>query len=85
MAEIEVGVVHNYYDKIAVVAIEITNDELSIGDGIHIKGHTTDYKTTIKSMQIEHQSVEKAKKGDMVGIKLEEKVRRHDKVYKITE
>jgi putative protease len=68
-----------------VGAIEITEGELLVGDTIHIKGHTTDFTTTIDSMQIEHNTVEKAKKGDAIGIKLAERVRQHDKVFKVIE
>jgi putative protease len=85
MAEVEIGIIQNYYDKIGVAAIDITNGELQVGNTIHIKGHTTDLTTTVESIQIEHQSVEKAKKGDSVGIKLSERVRGHDRVFKVTE
>lgn len=85
MNEKEIGIIQHYFDKIGVAAIEITEDELLLGDTIHIKGHTTDFTTTVASMQIEHASVEKAKKGDAVGIKVTEKVRVHDKVFKVIE
>ena len=85
MPEIEIGLIEHYFDKVNVGAFTITNGELSIGDTIHITGHTTDFTTTIESMQIEHDMVEKAKKGDSIGIKVSEKVREHDKVFKVTE
>jgi putative protease len=85
MSEVEIGVIQHYFDKIGVGAIEITEGELLVGDTIHIKGHTTDFTTTIDSMQIEHNTVEKAKKGDAIGIKLAERVRQHDKVFKVIE
>lgn len=85
MPEVEIGVVEHYFDKVGVGAIQITDGELSVGDTIRIKGHTTDFTTTIHSMQIDRQDVEKVQKGDSVGIKLEEKVRIHDKVFKVTE
>jgi len=50
---------------------------------IHIQGHTTDLNEEVKSMQIEHDAVESAKKGDSIGIKVTDKVRRKDKVFKI--
>ena len=50
---------------------------------IHIQGHTTDLNEEVKSMQIEHDVVESAKKGDSIGIKVTDKVRRKDKVFKI--
>lgn len=85
MIEEEIGVVSHYFDKIGVTAIEITNGKLSVGDTIHIKGHTTDLTTTVESMQIEHDNVNEATKGDAVGIKVAVKVRQHDKVFKVTE
>lgn len=85
MTETEVGVVKHYFDKPGVAAVEITSGELKVGDTIHIKGHTTDCSTTIASMQVEHTSVQTAKVGDGIGIKVPAKVREHDKVYKVTE
>ena len=85
MEEKEIGYVSNYFGKISVAAIEITNGTLSVGDTIHFVGNTTDCKTAVDSMQIEHKSVTEAKKGDSVGIKVSEKVRRQDKVYKETD
>ena len=85
MSEVEIGVIQHIFDKINVAAIEITQGELSVGDTILIKGHTTHFTTIVESIQIEHDSVEKAKKGDAVGIKVAEKVRVHDRVYKVTE
>ncbi|MEO0231375.1 MAG: hypothetical protein ABIM49_01735 [candidate division WOR-3 bacterium] len=85
MEEKEVGKVLDYYAKIGVVAIEITEGEIKIGDKLHFKGATTDFTQTIESMQIEHKPVEVAKKGDKVGIKVRERVRPHDKVFKVIE
>jgi len=85
MSEEEVGIVTHYFDKIGVGAVEITVGQLAVGDTIHIMGHTTDLTTTIAAMQIEHDAVETAKKGDTVGIKVAEHVRQHDKVFKVVE
>ena len=84
MKEQEIGYVSKYFGQISVAAIEITAGKLSVGDTIHIKGHTTDINEKIKSLQIEHNAVENAKKGDSIGIKVTEKVRRKDKVFKIS-
>lgn len=85
MKEIEVGKVSHYYTRIGVAAIKILNDNLKIGDKIHIKGHTTDLKQEIQSMQKEHQQIESASIGDEIGIKVNEPVREGDKVFKIVE
>jgi putative protease len=83
MEEKKVGFVSNYYSKISVAAIEITEGTVSVGDTLHFIGHTTNFESTVHSMQIEHKSVSDAKKGDSVGVKVSEKVRDGDKVYKI--
>jgi translation elongation factor EF-1alpha len=84
MPEEEVGKVSSYFAKIGVAAIELTGS-LSVGDTIHIKGHTTDFEQNVDSIQIEHQNVEKANPGDSIGIKAKDRVREHDVVYKVTE
>ncbi len=83
MSEQLIGVVSHYWGKIDVAGVDITDGELSIGDEIHILGTHNDFTQTVESMQIEMQSVEKAKKGDSVGLKVIQKVHEHDKVYKI--
>ena len=83
MKEEKIGFVSNYFSKISVAAIEITDRTLSVGDTIYFLGHTTEFESTVHSMQIEHKSVTEAKKGDSVGVKVSEKVREGDKVYKI--
>ena len=82
MKEEKIGFVSNYFGKISVAAIEITNGTLSVGDSIHFLGHTTEFEATVHSMQIEHKQVTEAKKGDSVGVKVSEKVREGDKVFK---
>ncbi len=83
MEEKKIGFVSNYFGKISVAAVEITDGTVSVGDTLHLFGHTTDFESTVHSMQIEHKSVTEAKKGDSVGVKVSEKVREGDKVYKI--
>ena len=82
--EPEVGRVVGYFAKIGVAAIEVTAPEggIAVGDTLHFKGHTTDFETTVESMQVENKPVEGAKAGDQVGIKVPDRVREHDKVYK---
>jgi len=83
MSEMQVGVVKHYFGKVGVAAIEITNGELTVGDTIHVKGHTSDFTTTIESMQIEHEKVDSVKVGDNVGIRVPEKAHEHDKCFKV--
>jgi translation initiation factor IF-2 len=82
MAEKKVGEVTHYWGKISVAGIKLT-DTLSVGDTIRILGATTDFEQTVGSMQIEHQNVETAKKGQEVGLKVKEKVRGGDTVHKV--
>jgi len=83
MVEEKVGVVEHFFTKISVAAIKITDGELKVGDTIHIVGATTDFKQKVNSMQINKQPVEIARPGDEVGIKVVERVRENDIVYKV--
>ena len=79
--EKKIGYVSNYYSGISVAAVEMTGT-LSVNEIIHIKGHTTDLEIKVDSMQIDHESVTEVKQGDSIGLKVPERVRRKDKVYK---
>jgi len=83
MAEQKIGIVTHYFGKIGVAALKITDGELRVGDTIRIKGHTSDFTQTVKSMQVEHESVEVARTGDEIGLKTAEYAREHDSVYKV--
>ena len=78
----KVGEVSHYFTRIGVAIVELTAP-LSAGDRITIKGMTTNFEQTVGSMQIEHKDMEEAKKGDSVGLKVEERAREGDIVYKI--
>ena len=80
MEEKEIGTVTDYFAKISVAAIKLTG-ALKTGDKIHMKGATTDFKQTVKSMQINKKSVEKANKGKEIGIKTKDRVRKNDKIF----
>ena len=84
MEEERVGVVVKYFARAGAAAVNLEK-ELSIGDTIHIKGHTTDFEQIVESMQIENKSVDKAKSGDAVGIKVKDRVRSNDIVYRVKE
>jgi len=78
----EVGRITHYFDKIGVAVVEL-NGNLKVGDKIKIKGATTDFEQEVESMQVEHESVKEAKKGQAIGLKVNEKVRINDRIYVI--
>lgn len=82
MPEKEIGKITHYFGNIGVAIVKVT-DSLRVGETIHVKGATTDFKQTVESMQIEHKPIEEAKAGDEVGIKVSEKAREGDVVYKV--
>jgi putative protease len=84
MEEQEVGRVVDYFAKVGVAGIQMTGS-LAVGDTIHIKGHTTDFQQTVESIQIEHQVVQEVNTGDSAGIKVTDRCRAHDVVYKVVE
>lgn len=83
MVQDQVGVVVNFYAKLGVAAVKVTRGMIQKGDILKYKGYTTDFTEAVSSMEIENQPVEKAKEGDLVGVKVKERVRENDKVYRI--
>ena len=84
MPEEAVGKVSDFFARPEVAGIELTG-KLKVGDKIRIKGHTTEMELTVSSMQINNVNVEEAKAGDNIGIKVSDRVRRGDTVYKVTD
>ncbi|HEC87667.1 MAG TPA: hypothetical protein ENI49_07400 [Thermoplasmatales archaeon] len=84
MVEEKVGIVEHFFTKISVAAIRITDGELKVGDTIHFVGSTTDFTQKVDRMEINRQPIEIAKPGDEIGIKLKERVREKDIVYKVS-
>ncbi len=83
MPEERVGVVNDYFAKIGVAGIDLEG-ALRAGDTIHIKGHTTDLQQVVESIQVEHASVTEATKGAAIGIKVKDRCRGGDVVYKVS-
>jgi selenocysteine-specific translation elongation factor len=84
MPEEIIGTVSDFFARPVVAAIVLTAD-LKVGDKIHIKGHSTDLELVVDSMQINNVDVKEAKAGDSVGIKISERARKRDTVYKVTD
>lgn len=78
---IEVGKISHFFSKIDVAVIDL-QAPLSIGDTIVVKGPTTDFEQCVDSMQIEHKNVQRAEAGQSIGLKVKERVRETDIVYK---
>lgn len=83
MPEVAIGKVSEFFARPVVAGIELTGT-LKVGDTIHIKGHTTDLTLTVGSMQINNANVQEARAGDSVGIKVTDRVRGGDTIYKVT-
>jgi len=78
---VEVGHIAHFFSKIGVAVVELTGP-LAVGDTIVVKGPTTDFEQTVDSMQIEHNNVQRAEAGQSIGLKVADRVREKDLVYK---
>ncbi|MGD0278895.1 MAG: translation elongation factor-like protein [Smithella sp.] len=83
MAEKKIGEVMKYFSKASVAAVKVMDGELTVGDNIKFSGHTTDFIDVIESMEVENKSVQKAVAGDFIGVKVSDRVRPGDEVFKI--
>jgi putative protease len=82
--EVRVGTISHIYKKIGVAIVDLS-DSLQVGDTIHISGHHTDLTQKVDSLQMEHQNVQKAERGQCIGIKVNGEVREHDLVFKVVD
>jgi putative protease len=80
----KVGEISHYFTKISVAVVELTAP-LKVGDSIALKGMTTNFEQKVNSMQIEHESIQEAKAGDSIGMKVTDRVRKGDIVYRLLE
>ncbi len=81
--EVLVGTVLQFFAKPSVAAIEITDGSITVGDTVRIRGSTTDFEQKVESMEIDRQPIQTAGAGKSVGIKVKDRVRTHDKVFKL--
>ncbi len=79
----EIGIITHYFPKVEAAVIKMTKGFLSIGDTIFIKGHTTDFKQSVESLQLEHAPITTAEVNQEVGLKVSSRVRQNDVVYKV--
>jgi putative protease len=80
-----IGRITHYYSHLSVGIIELSDSDLNLGDVIRVKGTHTDFKQTVDSIQLQHQNVSHAAKGESVGVKVKEKVRENDQVFRLSE
>jgi len=78
----EIGVITHYFPKVKAAVIKLTKDSVKVGDDVYIKGHTSSFKEKIKSLQVNHATVEEGKKGQEIGLKVTSRVRIGDVLYK---
>lgn len=83
MSEERIGEVVKFFSKPCVAAVKITEGELTVGDTIRIMGHTTDFTQVVMSMETDNKETERAMAGDFVGIKISDRARAGDKVFKL--
>lgn len=80
----EVGRVTHYFDRVGVAVVELSGT-LRKGDRISVEGATTSFTQRVESMQIEHEPVEEGRPGESIGLKIAERARKGDVVYKLSE
>ncbi len=83
--ESKVGIVTDYYAKIGVAAVTLSDGALAVGDTVRIHGHTTDLTQPVESLQVEHRPVERAEPGSEVALRVRERVRKHDEVARLSD
>ncbi len=81
----KVGEVFHYFGKIGVAAIRLTDGALAVGDTIQIQGPSTNLTEIVESLQMEHATVTRAEKGQEVGVKVKDRAREKDLVYKVVQ
>ena len=82
MKETEVGKITHYYDHLGVGVVQVSK-AIKVGDKIHIKGKAADFNQEVTSLQVEHKQIDEAKKGDAVGMKVDQEVEENDVIYKV--
>lgn len=79
----KIGEVTHYFPHVNAAAVLLLKDGLKVGDKIYIKGHTTDFKEKVESIQLDHESIQEGKKAQEIGLFVKSRVRTGDSVYRI--
>jgi translation elongation factor EF-Tu-like GTPase len=82
--EERIGMVTHYYNHLSVAIIQLETGMLRTGDMIHIKGHTSDFRQMVGSLEVNHMHVDQVQAGESVGLRVNEHAREHDVVYKVS-
>jgi len=82
MADVRVGKITHYFDNIGVAVVNIEDESLTVGDTIKVVG-SNEFEQTVESMQVNHENIDVAEKGTEVGMKMAEKVKKGDEIYKV--
>lgn len=83
MAEVRIGKVTHYFGHLSVAVVAVESGTLSVGDTVHVKGHTSDFTQVVESLHIEHDAVQTVSAGQSAGLKVVEHAREHDEVFKV--
>ena len=83
MPDFKIGKITHYYDKIGVAVLELS-ETLAVGDTIRISGHGGEFTQQVSTMQIEHENIQTAKKGQAIGLKIDQEVKEGDEVFKVS-
>jgi translation elongation factor EF-Tu-like GTPase len=78
-----IGVVTHYFNHLSVAIVQLESGVVRTGDTVHIKGHTSDFRQTVGSMEVDHVHVDEARAGQSFGLRVNEHAREHDVVYKV--
>lgn len=79
----KIGEVTHYFPHVKAAAVKLLKNGLKVGDSIYIKGHTTDFKEPVKSIQLDRVPIQEGKKGQEIGLLVKSRVRQGDSVYRI--
>jgi translation elongation factor EF-1alpha len=83
MSEQLVGSVTHFFKGPSVAVVKVSEGHINVGDKLRFVGHTTDFTETVASMEVDHQKVEHAEAGDEIAIKVIDRARQHDQVFRV--
>jgi putative protease len=82
-APVPIGKVTHYYGHVNAAIVSLESGELRVGDMVHFRGHTTDFYQRVDHMEVDHQAVQSARAGQVIGLQVSQRVREGDAVTKV--